>query len=162
MIVYANPWFRVRKEDGFHFVEETTGTAGAAVLTIVGHDLVLLDMTRVSQGDRTLEIPRGYAQPGESRTQCAARELREETGFAVDPDRLALLGHVRPNTGILRSRIPVYLARLPAGTSQGQRDHEARRLVFIPMAEIAVAIRDGLIEDGFLLSALALFSAAEG
>jgi ADP-ribose pyrophosphatase len=159
MIVYSNPWFCVRKDEGFHFVEETIGMAGAAVITIVGSDLVLLDMMRVSQGDHTLEIPRGYAKIGESQQQCAARELLEETGLSVDPDTLELLGHVRPNTGILRSRIPLYLAKIPAETQRGQRDKEARKLVFIPMTELTIAIRNGLIEDGFALSALALFAA---
>jgi ADP-ribose pyrophosphatase len=159
MIVHENPWFHVLKEDGFHFVVEPADKVNAAILTVLGDNLLLLEMDRISQGNSTFEIPRGYAEAGESANQCAARELLEETGFTVSPEALELLGYVRPDTGILRSRVAIYFARIPAGSPQAKRDAEARSLVLVPMSDLTTTLLSGFIEDGFTLSALALLAA---
>lgn len=158
MIVYKNDWFRVIRKGSNFYVEEPAAHAGAAVLPIWGDAAVLLEMNRVSQGERTLEIPRGYAQMGESVRQCAARELLEETGFFVDPLELVWLGYVRPNTGILRSRVALFAAQIDADLSPVGRDAEANRVVAVPMDELVSNLRNGLIEDSFTLSAIALYS----
>jgi 8-oxo-dGTP pyrophosphatase MutT (NUDIX family) len=58
--------------------------------------VVVTDGERVLLGHATRsprwDIPKGAAEPGETRAAAAARELREETGLAVAPEALADLG----------------------------------------------------------------------
>ena len=164
MIVYENPWFRVVKDGQFHIVEENTGGDGAAVLPLIGDKILLLEMKRPSQGyEQTLEIPRGFGETGEDALTCARRELKEETGYDLPPEAFTLLGHVRPNTGIMSSRIALFVARIDAATPHGESDKEAAGRRLLPLADLGAALTDGQIEDGFTLSALALFQAkAEG
>lgn len=161
MIVYENSWFRVVRDGQFHIIEENTGGEGAAVLPLVGEDILLLEMKRPSQGyQRTLEIPRGFGDAGEDALTCARRELREETGYDLPPEAFTLLGHVRPNTGIMASRIAVFVARIDPATAQTKPDREAEGRIMLPLARVAGALSEGLIEDGFTLSALALYQAS--
>lgn len=159
LTVYENPWFYVKKQDNWHWVEPADQTGGAAVLPIVGDKILLLRMNRVSQAGQTLEIPRGSADPGESQAQCALRELREETGFQVTADMITPLGTVRPDTGILRSRVGLFVARIPEGTPQQDPDDEAEGFLMVPVSLMGQLLRDGHIEDGFTLSAIALHAA---
>ena len=160
MIVYENPWFRVVKDGPFHIVEENTGGEGAAVLPLVGDAILLLEMKRPSQGHQlTLEIPRGFGEAGEDPLTCARRELKEETGYDLPLSAFTLLGHVRPNTGIMSSRIALFLARIDASTRHAEPDKEAAGRRLLPLADVDTALAEGQIEDGFTLSALALFRA---
>ena len=158
MIPYSNPWFRVVKDGRYYYIEETGEQSGAAVLPIWGDNVVLLQMNRVSQGCETFEIPRGYAESGETTAQCATRELLEETGLFLDPTAMELLGFVRPNTGLLRSRIPMFLARISAETPQVSRDAEATNIILVPLTQLDEKLRSGLVEDSFTLSALAMLN----
>lgn len=164
MIVYENPWFRVVRDGQFHIVEENTGGEGAAVLPLVGDEILLLEMKRPSQGyQQTLEIPRGFGDAGEDALTCARRELLEETGYDLPLDAFTLLGHVRPNTGIMSSRIALFVARIDPAMPQQQPDQEAAGRRLLALKDLPAALADGQIEDGFTLSALALSQAsAEG
>ena len=42
--------------------------------------------------NRHWDIPKGRQDPGESLAETASRELREETGLMISPDRLRYLG----------------------------------------------------------------------
>jgi ADP-ribose pyrophosphatase len=155
MIVYENPWFKVIKQDNYHFVEELNAKTGAAVLAIRGDSILLLKMQRLSQGlETTLEIPRGYAEAGETSRECAIRELREETGYCVPHANLHLLGHIRPNTGLLTTRVALFFAQISESDVPSQRDNEAAALLSIKASEISSYLSSGQIEDSFTLAAL--------
>lgn len=154
--LYQNPWFKVIRRGVWHWVEPSSNPNGAAVLPIVGDKILLLKRNRVSQCVRTLEIPRGAADPGETALDCAVRELREETGLQATADMMTPLGAVRPDTGVFRSRVSLFLAQVPEDTPWLDPDDESEGVVMIPVAEMGRFVRDGHIEDGFTLSALAL------
>lgn len=161
MIVYENPWFRVIRDGAMHYVANTASPAGAAILPLQGGDIVLLEMLRAAQGgEATLEIPRGYAEAGETALQCARRELREETGYDLPPGAFRLLGHVRPDTGILTARVAVFEARIDPEARPGPHDDEAHAIRRVRLADLPRLIVAGEVEDGFTLSALALRQAA--
>lgn len=155
MIVYENPWFKVIRQDGYHFVDETNSQSGAAVLIVQGDRFLLLEMNRLAQGgERTLEIPRGYADDGENSRQCACREVLEETGYRIDERDLQLLGHIRPNSGLLKTRVALYFAVIPEHAQSEKRDNEARSIVPVPTKAISAMLAAGELEDSFTLAAL--------
>lgn len=60
----------------------------AGVIVTDGANIVLGHVT----GSRHWDIPKGGLDPGEDELAAATRELHEETGMLVDPDRLEQLG----------------------------------------------------------------------
>lgn len=81
-------------------------------------------------------LPGGTPRPGESMAACARREVREETGLHVDPDRVAfVLEVVGPEPGprtvdIVFSAVPSVSDQLPAECEPGLRP------VFVPVDRI--------------------------
>ncbi|MEL0169475.1 MAG: NUDIX hydrolase [Pseudomonadaceae bacterium] len=155
--VYENPWFKVVREDGFHWVEESGANNGAAVLAVVDARTVLLvRVKRPAQGEQImLEIPRGYGESGESSLQCACRELHEETGYRATPEQLTRLGRYRPNSAILASCVDIYLAELTSNDLVGSPDGEVLAVEAIPLGDLPALLQDGKLDDGFTLAALA-------
>lgn len=155
--LYANRWFRVVRDGAFHFVEESAPSNSAAVLvrlTGPGADMgrfVLENHLRPAAGKTCLEIPRGGGRPGESAAQCAAREVREETGYILKPGQLIRLGAVRANTAILAG--PVHLFYGTASLRVTDTDGEVDRLVLLTADELIEHIGTGVIDDGFTLAA---------
>jgi ADP-ribose pyrophosphatase len=66
-------------------VREIVEHSGAAVIVAQPdpEHVVLVRQWRHAAGLRMWEIPAGKLDPGETPQQCAARELREETGYAA-------------------------------------------------------------------------------
>lgn len=67
------------------------------------------------------------ALDGETRLQCARRELAEETGYQVAATQLERLGRIRPNSAILASRVDLYLAHMDKDLEAVERDARSRR-----------------------------------
>ena len=155
--VYENPWFGVIQDGRFHYIKETGADNGAVVLARQGGDFLFVRVRRPAHGAPFIEAPRGYGEPGESAARCAARELREETGFAVAPEALVALGWLRPNSAILASSVQAFFAEIPGDAEPAATDGETEGLVWIPEADLPRALADGRLGDGFTLAALALF-----
>jgi 8-oxo-dGTP diphosphatase len=66
---------------------------GVSVI-IVKDGKVLLGMRKNSHGAGTWAFPGGHLEIGESFVGCATRELREETGMDVPPNRIKLFPHI--------------------------------------------------------------------
>ena len=54
-----------------------------AIVALDGDDLVLVRQSRPGSDERTLEVPSGKLEPGESPHEAAVRELAEECGLAA-------------------------------------------------------------------------------
>jgi 8-oxo-dGTP pyrophosphatase MutT (NUDIX family) len=55
-------------------------------VVVRGHEvLAIVPVKRSAEGARVLALPKGHFDPGETPLQAAEREVREETGVAVEP-----------------------------------------------------------------------------
>lgn len=64
----------------FGFVEHPPSVT---LVVVDGDELVVVAQRRPGAGGRTLELPAGAVEPGETPEQAAARELAEECGLAA-------------------------------------------------------------------------------
>ncbi|XP_061993285.1 geranyl diphosphate phosphohydrolase-like [Rosa rugosa] len=63
---------------------ETAVPKVAVVVCLLRGKTVLLGRRRSSLGNSTFSLPGGHLQFGESFEECAAREVKEETGLDID------------------------------------------------------------------------------
>ena len=157
-IVYSNPWFRVIQDGKYHFVEEPQSRNAAAVL-IRHHNgfFVLVEVFRASQGKTLIEIPRGYAENGESSIECAIREVLEETGYQIPPDQIARIGSMTPNSAILSSCVDLYFGKVGDREKLSGPNDEVKRVVMLSEQEIKQHIVEELITDSFTIAAFSLY-----
>jgi ADP-ribose pyrophosphatase len=155
--VYSNPWFKVIKDKKYHYIKENGSNNGAVILAINGDNFIFVKVKRAAHSLELIEAPRGYGEVGETSEGCALREFHEETGYKIKLQNITKLGEVRPNSAILTSSITVFLASVSDDQNISTHDSEISELIYIPVKDIHKAISEGLITDGFTLSALAMF-----
>ena len=144
-------------------VIHTGGKAGAVILPVYRGRAALLRHYRHASRDSVWELPRGFMSPGEPLSGTAARELWEELG--ADPEKTAftLLGQVQADSGIIAARAEVYLAELSMAPTERPADptEGIQRVRWADRAALRDMCAAGEIVDGFTLSSLTLWTAAE-
>lgn len=118
--------------------------------------LLLLRQYRYAAGGYIYEIPAGRLDGDESPADCAARELKEETGCTAE--RLEPMYTMLTTPGFTDELIHVFLA---SGLTHGETAREADEfvdVVIMSLAEALELIRTGEIMDA--KSALAILYAA--
>ena len=125
------------------FVEHPGATAIVALLN--ESRVLLLKQYRHALKDYIWEIPAGTLDPQESVTDCAKRELIEETGYSAV--QWQKLGEITPVPGYSDERIHIFLAR----TLQPARQHlDKDEIIDVHKVEFSRAlemIRQGEIQD---------------
>lgn len=110
-------------------------------------------------GVLSLELPRGFPEPGEEPEQCARREAQEETGLrAVSARRI---GWMNANTTFFTSALPVYLVELthePIAVDVDPNERIVARL-HLGLEEALEAVQTGRLFCGFTQSALLAYVA---
>ncbi|MEU7908532.1 NUDIX hydrolase [Actinoplanes sp. NPDC049118] len=134
-------------------IVERDGKPGAAVLARCRDRYALVLNDRYPTGAWEWGIPRGFAHSGDPE-HTARSELAEELGGL--PSRLVPLGIVTPNSGLLASRVHVFLAEFDEQVSAPADPTEIALVRWIGLPELYDEIADGRITDGFTLSALTL------
>lgn len=158
-IVYTNPWFRVIQNGENHYIDEPFSKNAAAVLIL--HQIgafMLVEVSRASLGRTLIEIPRGYSHEGEHSSNCARREVLEETGYRLRPDQITKIGAITPNSGILSSCIDIYLGKVTEKEKISEPGNEIERVVMLSKQDLERDIVDGLITDSFTIAAFSLYN----
>lgn len=92
------------------------------------------------------EFPCGMVEKDEYPAEAAARELREETGWIVDPDKLVYLGANSPNPAFMNNLMYYYfidLDEVHAYLGQTDRDeHERISIGEMSIKELDKSFRD--------------------
>lgn len=89
-----------------------------------------------------VELPRGLVNIGEDAEAAAKREAIEETGMVID--KLLLLGEMAPDSGVISSVVPIYLAKVVEQQSAHHEDSEAiEETLFLSISEIKEGFKKG-------------------
>ncbi len=132
---------------------EHTGSVSIVPVDDEGN-LLFIRQYRLGVLDELLELPAGTKPAGEGPLDCAAREVREETGMAAR--ELILLGDFYLAPGYSSERMFVYLARGLYDDPLAQDEDEFLQVIKIPVKEAYAMARRGELRDSKSLASLLL------
>ena len=159
-VVFAGSVFRAECDrvvlpDGKAARREVVRHPGAAVIAPLPDEstILLVRQFRYALGRHLLELPAGKIDPGETPMNCAARELREETGY--DAARWDFMLSVYSSPGFCDERLDLFLARelTPALDASPPAD-EFVAVVNLPLERALAMADDGAIADAKTVAAL--------
>jgi ADP-ribose pyrophosphatase len=117
------------------------------------HETILVKQYRHATGEEILEIPAGKLDKGEGPSECALRELKEETGVT---GKLIELAEFYTTPGYSNEFFYLYLAADIEGKPAKPEDNEIAELLKLPMSQALEMISAGLIVDGKSIAGLYL------
>lgn len=153
----------VELDDGKASVREVVRFPEVAVVLAIDEQdrLLLVRQFRKPIESCLIEAVAGKVDPGESPDAAAARELKEETGYACQG--LKKIGVSYPTPGYCDEKQHYFLARVSGDHgSQSGDDDEKIDLVRMTGNEVAAMSARGEPIDGKLLTAVAFMAMAEG
>tara|TARA_B100001250_G_scaffold404177_1_gene419758 strand:+ start:2431 stop:2994 length:564 start_codon:yes stop_codon:yes gene_type:complete len=149
---------RTGKEHEF-FVIESVDWCNIIALT-TDDQLVMVEQYRQGTNLVELELPGGMIDPGEGPLETAARELREETGYAGDAPKGS--GFVYANPAIMNNKVHTVVIRNAAKQHDTELDAGEDLITrLVPLAEIPNLIDNGTIGHSLMVAAFFRFQIAE-
>lgn len=157
--LHENRFFRMMFNGRFHYLDAVRYARGAVIVPRYPNgDFLLVQLRRAPVIGLSWEFPRGGLDEGESGPQGAARELGEETGYAVQAESLQYLGRVGPDTATINGTLEVFRVEIEDGATQGAYDtEEIERPRRVCEREFRDHILAGDIVDGITLAAYSLY-----
>jgi ADP-ribose pyrophosphatase len=140
------------RETKFDIVEH----GGSVVILPVdeNRNLILVRQYRHAAGKELLELPAGTREGDEPFEHCAAREIREETGFAAG--RLERVGHFYLAPGYSTEFMVVFVATDLVHDPLKPDEDEFLQIEKIPLRRLFELIEMGELPDAKSLAALLL------
>lgn len=148
----------VQLDSGARGTREIVRHPGAAVVAPQLPDgrFVLVRQFRKPLEKVMLEFVAGTLGKNETPADCAARELREETGY--DAEKLTKLGVIFPAPGYTDEALHVYFAKLRPKAGEISPDpDEQLEVVCLTAQDMEQMISSGKIEDAKTLAAWLLY-----
>jgi ADP-ribose pyrophosphatase len=122
--------------------------------------IVLVRQYRYAAGKTLLEIPAGTLEPDEDPNECAARELREETGFEAGEMEGLVSCFMAP--GYSSEVIHFYVARGLREVGAELEPDESIENEVLDLGEVLERIRDNTIEDAKTIVGILALSSVMG
>lgn len=146
---------------GRHTFQVIRHPGGAGVLPVHGDGTVsLIRQLRPAVAAKVLEIPAGRLSPGEPPSECARRELLEETGLRTK--RMIPLGLIQSSPGVFDEVIHLYAAlELSEGLAEPEADEDIE-VVRLKYADVLEMVADGRISDAKTMAALFRWQLLQG
>ena len=149
----------VRFANGHEVVRAVVEHPGAVALVVLDEAgrWLLVRQYRHAARRNMLEIPAGTREAGEAPELTAAREVREETGFAAAS--IERIGGAFMAPGFCQEYITFYLATgLTADPLPQDHDEYIEAPEWLTLDEVYGAVDDGRIEDAKTMVALTLYA----
>lgn len=127
------------------WVKSLTGVPGVAVMPILPNGKIVLNCNyRHATRSWEIELPRGIINAGETLEDAARREALEETKMVIDS--LVRLGEIPPDSGVITSVIPIFVAKVVKEQNAEQEETEAiEGTIALTRDEIKQAFAQGYI-----------------
>jgi 8-oxo-dGTP pyrophosphatase MutT (NUDIX family) len=159
--VYESEWVSLSLVDvevpGGHRFDHHVVRVPRPAVGVVVHDehrnVLLLWRHRFITDEWGWEIPAGGVDAGEGVAEAAAREVLEETGWALAALRPILSYH--PSNGLSDQQFHAFVARAAEFQGDPTDTAEAERIEWVGVPEVRNLIKDGVVRDGLSLTALA-------
>jgi len=143
---------------GYERILPGSGKPGVVALTRYKNKFVLLKQERHAIRGQQIGFPRGFAEVTDSTPAISAvREVQEELKAEVTKAPI-LIGKITPDSGLTGAAVSVYLVDVDEYTAQAGYEGilDIQEYTYEEMKEL---ISRGGIDDGFTLSAMALYNA---
>ncbi|MBI3538036.1 MAG: NUDIX hydrolase [Chloroflexi bacterium] len=144
-----------------HYVREVVEHRGAVAIVAVDvrERVLLVRQFRSGPQADTLELPAGTLEPGEDPAQCAARELKEETGYVAA--RWRSLGSFYTSPGYCTEKIYLFLAKKLIGLRATPEEDESIQAEWVSRAQARGKIKRGEIMDAKTIIGLQYLAATQ-
>ena len=149
----------VKLPNGHVVHHEVIRHPGAVAIIAIDEDqrVLLVNQYRTALERVTLEIPAGKLEPGEDATECAKRELSEETGYVAG--KMTYLIPIATAAGYSDEIIHLFIATdLKPGKAHPDAD-EFVASQWMDLGELIDLVLDGRIEDSKTVIAALAFDA---